>query len=99
MPMSIDKKIEKLEEENEEFRDAIGCIKTDLAVIKEKYQSMNDKISIIDDNFNRVIQAMETLRTENNNQHKAMIKTLIAGTVTLATSIIGAISVIVAAIL
>jgi archaellum component FlaC len=99
MPISIDKKIEKLEEQSEEFRDAIGCIKTDLAVIKEKYQSMSDKISIIDDNFHRVIQMMENLRTENNNQHKAMIKTLIVGTITLATSIIGAISVIIAALL
>lgn len=95
----IEEKIEKLEEENNEFRDAINCIRTDLAVIKEKYQSMSDKIVLIDDNFLKLVQTVESLRRENNNQHKAMIKTLLTGVIAISTSVIGAMAVLIAAVL
>jgi len=97
MNTEIETKIEKLEEQNGEFRDAIGCIRTDLAVIKEKYDSMNDKIVMIDQNFLKLIQTVSDLRRENNDQHKSMVKTLMTGVITITASVIAAMAAIVSA--
>ena len=99
MSSDIEQKIIKLEEKNNEFREAISCIRTDLAVIKEKYQAMTDKINIIDDNFMQLVETVETLRAESNNQYKTLIKTLLGGVITITASVIGAMAAIVAALL
>jgi len=91
--------ITELREQANEFNRSIYEIKTDVAIIKEKYNHMNEKILNLDKNFIELVSIVENMRKESNDHHKAISKAMIASSATVLASFIGAIAVILSAML
>jgi predicted nucleic acid-binding Zn-ribbon protein len=82
-----------------QFRNDISCIKTDIAVIKEKYNNMSDKINKIGDNFETLKNIVTDIKSENEQQHKYMMKSLLISNATVISSLIGAGALIISVLL
>jgi hypothetical protein len=91
--------IVELKDQASEFQKNIHDIKVDVAIIKEKYNHMNDRVLKIDENFSELVSTVYTMRNENTEQHKSMIKALIAASATISASFIGAIGLIISVLL
>jgi archaellum component FlaC len=81
------------------FRSDISCIKTDIAVIKERYNNMSDKINNISDNFETLKNIVSDIKSDNDEQHKHMMKSLLVSNATIISSLIGAGALIISVLL
>lgn len=97
--MDNETEIVELKEQANEFQRDIHEIKIDVAIIKEKYNFMTDRMSKIDNNFSELVDTFEDMRKDNAEQHQAMIKALIAASATIGASFIGAVALIISVIL
>lgn len=89
----------ELKDQASEFQKNIHEIKLDVAIIKEKYNHMNERVLKIDENFSELVQTVENMRFENVDQHKSMMKALIAAAATISASFIGAVGLIISVLL
>ena len=89
----------ELKDQANEFQKNIHEIKVDVAIIKEKYNHMNDRVLKIDENFSELVHTVTTMRSESTEQHKSMIKALVAASATISASVIGAVGLIVSVLL
>lgn len=97
--MGNSEEIVEIKSEIDRFRSDISCIKTDVAVIKEKYNNMNDKLNDIIDNFDSLKKMVEDIRSDNDKQHKNMMKTILVSSATVASSLIAAGALIISVLL
>lgn len=89
----------ELKDQANEFQRNIHEIKVDVAIIKEKYNHMNERVLKIDENFSELVHTVEEMRSDNNEQHKSMVKALIAAAATISASFIGAVGLIISVLL
>jgi serine-rich repeat adhesion-like glycoprotein len=94
---NVDSEIHLLKKDTQELRTSIFEIKTDIAVIKEKNNTMNDKINSIETGFDKLVCTVDDMREESSSQHKAMIKAIVAAGATLGAALLSAVALVITA--
>lgn len=94
---SLDSELHTLKKETQELRNNIFEIKTDIAVIKERNNTMNEKVGSIEKGFDKLVGTVDDMREESHLQHRVMIKAIVAAAATLGAAFLSAMAIVIAA--